>query len=65
MSNSDGSIEQQMKASLSKATGVPIATPPVAPPITPVATPSIAPLVSAPGVVHIGNIAAALNPRCP
>ena len=62
MSNSDGSIEQQMKASLSKASGVPIATPPVAPPITPIATPSIAPPVSAPGVVQIGNIAAALNP---
>ena len=55
MSNSDGSIEQQMKASLSKAAGTPIATPPVAPPIAPISTPSIAPPVSAPGVVHIGK----------
>ena len=61
MSNADGSIEQQMKASLSKAAGTPIA-PIATPPIAPIATPSIAPPVSAPGVVQIGNIAAALNP---
>lgn len=56
MSNSDGSVEQQMKVSLSRVAGTPV-TPPIAPPVTPIITPSVVP----PVVVHIGNIAAALN----
>ena len=61
MSASEESVQQQMNASLGKAAGIP----PVMAPAPPVAAPVLAPApVSSPGsgVVHVGNIAAALSP---
>jgi cell division GTPase FtsZ len=56
---SDESLEQQMNASLSKATGVPVSSIAPAPPVAVAVAPPIAPPA---GAVNVGNIAAALHP---
>jgi cell division GTPase FtsZ len=56
---SDESLEQQMNASLNKATGVPVSSLAPAPPI---AVPVMAPVAPPSGAVDVGNIAAALHP---